>query len=223
MTEVECRRLILAMTTTLPREWSFLTKEQQAATEAAYVRMLSDLPYDAARAAVERLLATSETMPKVATIRAATLDALHGHVIAGGSAWGSVRALRTYRDRDDLEGVDPIALHICELYGWIETRTLWRNGADVAQWHVVTGDNETADRARFIELYDRLAREQRSGLNTSQLPAAREFRALQRTNQAALPAAPDGDTSGAMNARSGQNGPARGDFNRFLSERTEDK
>lgn len=219
MTPVECTRLIVGMTTALPREWSFLTAGQQKATTALYCRLLADLPFEAACAAVERLLATAEKMPTIAAIRAATMSALHGGLRPGGEAWGDVRKLRAYRDRSDVAGIDPLVLRICDLYGWVQTRTLSRGGVDVEQWNVAPGDNETADRARFIELYDQLARTERTERNTSQLPAARAFRALQQQNQAALPPAPERPRQlGAMNARSDRQRPEPADFNRIIRE-----
>lgn len=220
MTDAEARKLIAVMTAALPREWSFLSAEQQQATRDVYSRMLADLPYPAANAAVESLLATATRMPTIADVRAATLTTIAGHVRPGGDAWGDVRALATYRDDGNTAGIDPTALKVCERYGWIAKRTLTRGGKDIQQWCVTTGENEAADRARFIELYDQLARVARHEQNVSQLPAAQRYRALQASNNAALPAAPDGNTLGETNARSEQNGPARVDFNRFIPERT---
>lgn len=179
MTEPEVRKLISTMTAALPREWSFLTREQQKATEAVYVRMLADLSWDAARAAVESLLATATRMPTIAEVRTATMRTIHGDVRPGGDAWGEILKLTSYRDEADIAGIDQLALYACERMGWVKRRVLSRRGADVKQWCVARGDNESADRARFIELYEDLAGKRRHQANVSQLPAAQRFRALQ--------------------------------------------
>lgn len=180
MTEREVRSLLVRMTAALPREWSFLTKEQQQATEAIYVRMLSDLPHPAACSAVEALLATAPKMPVIAEVRAATLRAMHGAVRPGGDAWGEVVKASSYRDESDVSGVDQLALYVCERMGWVKRREITKRGADVKQWCVVRDvRNESADRARFIELYEHLAAAQRHEVNVSQLPAAQRYRALQ--------------------------------------------
>lgn len=165
MTEAQVRDLIVKMTAALPRDWSFLTKEQQGATEAIYVRMLADLPWFAARAAVESLLSTAKNMPTIAEVRAATLNAMHGNVRAGGDGWGDVRkAISRYGMNRTPEFADPVVARVVRALGW---RELCQSESDVS------------DRARFIELYDRFAREQRHEANVSQLPAAQRLRAIQ--------------------------------------------
>lgn len=165
MTEAQVRDLIVKMTAALPRDWSFLTKEQQGATEAIYVRMLTDLPWFAARAAVESLLSTAKNMPTIAEVRAATLNAMHGNVRAGGDGWGDVRkAISRYGMNRSPEFIDPVVERVVRALGWRE---------------LCQSENDVSDRARFIELYDRFARDQRHEANVSQLPAAQRLRAIQ--------------------------------------------
>ena len=211
MTEPEVLKLVAVMTAALPREWSFLTKDQQKATERIYVRMFADLPYPAANAAVEALLATSTKMPTIAEVREATLSVMRGDVRAGGDAWGDVRKLAVYRNVGDVSDVDPIVLHVCKAMGWIAHRTIVRGGADVLQWHVALGENEAADRARFIELYDHHAHAQRREHNVSQLPAAQRYRALEAAQH----------TTDATRAVSGEQ--HRIDCARLLPQETETK
>jgi hypothetical protein len=169
VTEPEVRKLIAVMTAALPREWSFLTKEQQKATEAIYVRMLADLPYAAASSAVESLLSTSKSMPTIGEVRIATMRAMHGDVRAGGDAWGDVRrAISRYGMNRAPLFDDPAVERVVRALGWRE---------------LCQSENDVSDRARFIELYDRFAREQRHEANVSQLPAAQRLRALQPAQQ----------------------------------------
>lgn len=206
MTEREALKLIAVMTAALPREWSFLTPDQRKDTTGIYTRMLADLPYAAANAAVESLLATATRMPTIAEVRESTLRALHGSVRAGGDAWGDVRKLAAYRNVGDISGVDALVLRACERMGWIRQRTLLRGGAEIQQWHVETGEHEPSDRAQFIALYDKLASEERREQNVYQLPAAQRFRALQAANE-------QQQLSGAT-----ADGPRRVDFARLLPE-----
>jgi hypothetical protein len=168
MTEPEIMRLIVAMATALPREWSFLTKPQQQATAATYCRMLGDIPYAVGRAAVEGLIATSSRMPTIADVRAAALELLHGATTAGGEAWEAVRKAIQACGRVRTPGVDftwrdPVTARCVEAMGWAE---------------LCASELQAADRKQFIDLYDRLAREHRREQNTSQLPATRDLLAL---------------------------------------------
>lgn len=220
MNEIESSKLIAVMTSALPREWSFLSPQQRRDTGAIYTRMLADLPYAAANAAVESLLATATKMPTIADVRAATLRAMHGDVRSGGDAWGDALAFSSFRNLGDTGGLDPIVFRVCERLGWISRRTLFRNGADIEQWRVsIPLENEAADRAQFIRLHDQFAQQARHEQNTAQLPAAQRFRALQGNQQAAL-AAPEDNTIGETNARSDQDRPARVDFNSFIPRTT---
>jgi hypothetical protein len=179
MTEVEALKLVAVMTTALPRDWSFLTPAQRKETGAIYVRMLADLPYPAANAAVESLLATATRMPTIAEVRIATLRAMHGDVRPGGDAWGDVLRARAYSLRSDFLSGDLIALRVCDRMGWVKRRTLLRAGQEIEQWCVAMGESEPSDRARFIELYEQFACTARHETNVSQLPAAQRYRALQ--------------------------------------------
>ena len=122
----------------------------------AYVDGLLDLEANAVMDAVRRCARTSEWMPTIAKLRAEAVATVLGAARSGTDAWGEVRALTGYRERPALAGIDPLAIRICDQFGWLEWRTLWRGGQDVEQWHIVTGANEAADRARFIDEYNRV-------------------------------------------------------------------
>ena len=95
----------------------------------------------------------------------------------GAQAWGDVHRMETYLDIDKLALCDPFVVQVCFQFGWIEKRTLWRNGEDIAQFHVVrVGDNESSDRARFIEAYDQLAQQVRKEQQAPLLAIARDLR-----------------------------------------------
>jgi len=118
-----------------------------SATSQVYELMLSDLDLGSARAAVQKLIATSRFMPTVAEVRCAAADLEHGPVRAGAEAWldvvAEIRRIGIYSaPRFD----DAIVASIVSRWGW---RAL------------CDSPNEAADRARFVEMYDSLARQAR--------------------------------------------------------------
>lgn len=163
MTSLEIRKLVTVMVAAYPA-----TKAQDD-TVSVYERMLSDLDYPAANAAVEQLLATSKWMPTVAEIRDRVVSLTTGEVRAGGEAWGSVlkavsRCGRYRTPGVDFEFSDPVTREAVAAFGW-------QNLCD--------SENAIADRARFVELYDQLAVKYRRLQLSEDLPAMQRFRALQ--------------------------------------------
>lgn len=183
MTEDQAGQLIKRILGAFPTQRQKMSAADVAGMVISYTAGLVDLDFDAARAAVDRANRTSEFIPTIAKIRAELGELAHGQRRPGIDAWGDVVSMRTYRDREALETFDPLSVEICQRFGWIEWRTLWRGGRDVDQWHVVTADGEAADRAdraRFAEAYDKLAG-----------AASKEIQA--QPGAASLPAAEAGD------------------------------
>jgi hypothetical protein len=146
---------------------SFPASKVTAETVAAYERMLADLDYQVANAAVERLLATAKWLPTIAEIRESCLALTVGEKTPGGEAWGSVLAAIKgagyYRTPGvDFQFSDELVLRCVRLMGWRE---------------LCLSENMPADRARFIELYDRLAATQRVHQLADGLPALKRLQA----------------------------------------------
>lgn len=163
MTEREVAKLVAILIAAFPA--SKITVE----SSAIYERMLADLDYPAANAAVERLLATSKWLPTVAEIREATLTLYAGEVRPGGEAWGSVlKAIGRYgymrTPGKDFTFDDPVTAECVAAMSWRE---------------LCDSENQVADRARFVELYDQLAVQSRRKQLSEGLPAMQRFRALQ--------------------------------------------
>jgi len=142
MTNLEVSRLVAMLVAAFqPPRWS---EEAQR----IYEEMLADLEFDPTKQAVARLITVARFMPTVSEIRETAMCLQHGPVRPGGEAWGdvmaAVRKVGGYEPCPDF--ADPIVARCVERFGW---RALCFEG------------DGTADRARFIELYDRLAREQR--------------------------------------------------------------
>ena len=154
-----------------------------AETVGVYERMLVDLDYEAANAAIARLLATSKFLPTIAEIREAALTAHTGEIRAGGEAWGEVIKAVGKHGRNRTPGVDfqladPVTAECVASLGWRE---------------LCDSENQPADRARFIELYDQLAARHRRSQLSESLPAMQRFRALQAKQQADRLAGRDGE------------------------------
>ncbi len=176
MTKAEVAKLVAVMVAAFPNA------KVTADTSSVYERMLADLDYPVANAAVERLLATCKFMPTVAEIREAGLTLHSGEIAAGGEAWGSVLdaigAQGVYRlPGTDFGFRDPVTARCVSALGWEE---------------LCNSENQTADRARFIELYDKLAATERRGQLSEGLPAMQRFRALQESKRQEIAAKPIG-------------------------------
>lgn len=163
MTEGQVSKLVAVLAASYP------AAKGDAGTVAAYQRMLADLDYPAANAAVERLIATSKWMPTVAEIRESALALTVGEIRAGGEAWGDVlRAIRRYgymrMPGRDFDFDDQAVAETVKAMNWTE---------------LCSSENAVADRARFIEIYDQLAARSRRLQLSEGLPAMQRFRALQ--------------------------------------------
>lgn len=164
MTDIEAQQLIVVMSTAWPDGIRHLSADQQVETQRMYVRFLLDLPYDVANAALTRMIAATHearAWPTIATLRREISTLLHGRQMPSGEAWGVVLKLGAPRDGAAWGKVDPLIRRCCEAMGWIVRDTVWRGKAEIARIRVELGDHEPSDRARFCELYDQLAREQR--------------------------------------------------------------
>lgn len=167
MTEQQASNLVKRILGAFPVHRVRLSDVDVAGMTVSYTAGLIDLDFVVAREAVDRANKTSDSIPTIARIRREALGVAQGDQRSGLEAWGDVRALQTFRDRRDEDVVDPLVLEVCRRFGWIETRTKWRGTEDVEQWHVVPGNNESSDRARFAELYNKLAGDARKTAQVS--------------------------------------------------------
>ncbi len=168
MTKPEVAKLVAVLMASYPNN-KFTTE-----TSHIYERMLADLDYPAASAAVEQLLASSKWIPTVAEIRERVVSLHRGEVLVGGEAWGLVLEAIGRYGRYRVPGVD---------FQFSDATTAecvsalnWRELCD--------SENPQADRARFVELYDRLAARNRRAQLTDGLPATKRFRELQAQQSA---------------------------------------
>lgn len=142
---------------------------------ASYAAGLADLDHDLVKGAVGRLVRTSKFLPTVAEIREAAGVLAHGTRTTGAQAWGAVvRALKSCGSHRtpgvDFHFQDPITRELVSSFGWSELCASGTIG-------------HAADRARFIEAYDQIAKSDRVEAQASDggisLPSHRSERTVQ--------------------------------------------
>lgn len=142
MNHVESAELFAVMVSLWPNN------KANEATARLYDEALSDLPFPLARRAVARLARTARWFPTVAEIREQAVDLEHGGRRLGLEAWGDVLAeVRRTGSYGSPRFDDPLVASCIRAMGWRE---------------VCLSTNDTADRARFVELYDGLAQKDRA-------------------------------------------------------------
>lgn len=176
MSPAQVAKLVAVLMAAYPQ--SKLSTQSTVETSAAYERMLADLDYPAANAAVEKLIATSKWIPTVAEIREAVLSLRAGEVSAGGEAWGGV-----------LRAIGRWGIYRVPGVGFQFDDAVTAECVSALSWReLCNSENPQADRARFIELYDRLAVRARQRQLSESLPAMQRFRALQAQQRPMLEA-----------------------------------
>lgn len=171
MTDLQAKRLVAALAAAFPN--NKLTDDSMR----VYVRMLADLDFEATNAGIARLVATAKFPPTIAEIRESTKTMESGDVRAGGEAWGDLLKAISRRGRNRQPGQDfvfddPVVAEVVAALNWRE---------------LCDSENQEADRARFIQLYDKLAANRRRSEQSESLPAVRRYRALQDERRTELP------------------------------------
>lgn len=151
MTELEVRDVLKLLAAAYPTQRQRMSNDDVRGMAAIYTAGLLDLDAARVRAAVDRLVKSSRFIPTIAELREAAVDVAHGARAPGGEAWGRCLGLiRRYGSHRwpgiDFEVADPALLATIRALGWAE---------------LCGSDNAAADRARFIELYDQLAKSER--------------------------------------------------------------
>lgn len=173
MTRAEAAKLVAALLAIYPNA------VVSTATSVAYERLLGDLDFAVAEQAIDRLAKLQKFLPTVAEIRLAADEIVHGPKRLGLEAWGDVvEQIRRAGAYQDPKFTDPV---VAECVG----RMGWRN--------LCLTENETADRARFVELYGALSERARlDRVSGVPLPPASDARRLPpaRDNRGARGPAP---------------------------------
>lgn len=160
MTKIEVAKLVAIVLGAWP------SAHVTSKTSTVYESALADLEYVTAQLAIDRLIKTARFLPSIAEIREMELEVRMGPQRLGGEAWGDVvaaiRRIGAYHPPPIFE--DPCVAECVRLMSW---RAL------------CLGENEAADRARFVELYNGLQKRARLDAAAGrELPAARGLAAL---------------------------------------------
>jgi len=118
------------------------------ATVSVYESLLKDIDADVGKRAVERLICTNRFVPTIAEIRETCVLVRHGSARAGAEAWGDVgQAIRRFGSYRQPKFEDQAVAQAVKCLGW---RNL-----------CLGSSNESADRARFCEIYDSITKRER--------------------------------------------------------------
>lgn len=164
MMDSQAQQLVTVLFSAFADRFGGMSADMVKASMATYRRFLVDLDYDRANAAVERSIATSRYLPRIAEIREAALEVAGQSKRPGGDAWGDVlREIgRTGQYRLPVFD-DPRVQRAVDALGW-------RN--------LCLSENAQADRARFVDLYDRLSEANHRDELVRGLPSSPEAQAL---------------------------------------------
>lgn len=146
MDKKEFSTFAMALKTYYPRE-NLLPNTQ--AMELWY-QELCDLPYNVAVTALREHVQTNKFSPTIAEIREKATTVITGQVQDWGEGWKSVQnAIRKYgmyQPEEALESMDELTAQAVRRLGFKE---------------LCTSENTIADRARFKDIYEQLAKRQK--------------------------------------------------------------
>lgn len=146
MTPLEAKKVIAVLTAAFPGGGGGDN------TITVYAEALLDLEYELVDRAVRSLILTAtKYMPRIGEIRERCIELRDGGRRTGVEAWGSVlaamRAQGSHRTPEvDFTFIDPITMLVVKSLGWTELCA-----GDV--------DNQMSNRARFVEAYDQISRD----------------------------------------------------------------
>lgn len=169
MNRQEAAKLVTVIRAACPAQSARMSTQQQLDMLDAYQALLGDLSYEQCNTAVAALLQTRSWMPSVADIRSTALELARGPRKQGGEAWGELlRAISRYgvyrTPGQDFTFSDSVTAKCVAALGWRE---------------LCNSENQVADRARFVELYDKLAEQAQREATSPALAAAAHQRKLE--------------------------------------------
>lgn len=154
MTDDEWTELWGVMLASWPTER--LDGRQSVLAGRAYRQALADIRGDRVRDAVDRLRQTLDRLPSIARIREAVYEMHAGPRRHGGDGWGDfLRAVLRYGINQTPVFDDPVVVDVVRQLGWVE---------------LCNSEDQIADRARFIQLYDQISARRRQ--EAMRLPGA---------------------------------------------------
>ena len=120
MTKQEIGALLALATANFPS----MQEKDMRPTANLWSEMLSDIPFDIAKAALIKVLATARFWPTVAEIREAAAEIINPQLPSPIEAWGEVvQAIKIYglyRQEEGLNSLSPITKRVVQNIGWRE-------------------------------------------------------------------------------------------------------
>lgn len=155
----EIEKIWVALCASYPTFGKETDPERLSQTLNIYERLLADLPIEALEAAVMQHIAESRFFPTVAELRTKTMILIGPRRPSAMEAWGDVRkAFSRYGRYRQPEFENPIVAKVVESMGWVS---------------LCDGENEAADRSRFIQAYEIFCRREQEDVLL--LPEVRRF------------------------------------------------
>jgi hypothetical protein len=169
LTQAESKALLRLLVEAYP------SADLRPGTLRIYADLLSDLPYEAAVAALRRLLLTRpySSPPTIGEIRHAAVELMAPRLPTPDEAWGQVsRANKLYgymRPREALASLHPLVRRVAEAIGW---RTIVESEQpDVIRAHFTRLYQSALERARLEAVLPEDLRDGAlAGAGTAQLP-----------------------------------------------------
>jgi Loader and inhibitor of phage G40P len=160
MTKGETAKLVAVIAGSYPTR---IRADQVENMIAAWAAMLADLDYTHAEKAVATLVQSGQHPPSVADVRARVVELTRGRVLTGGEAWGTVQRAMRREGAYRVPGVD-----------FTFSNPTTARCVGIMDWQTLClSEDQVADRARFIQLFDQLATEERREQAVPMLAQAR--------------------------------------------------
>lgn len=136
-----------------------------------WYRLLEDLDYTVAQAAIQKYILTNEFPPTIAAIRKYAVSVRAGEKLSWSDGWEEVmKAIRhfgSYREEEALESMSELTRNVVRRLGF---RNLCMSG------------NVTADRANFRAIYEQMAEKEHT-TKQIQPKLSKLIESIQRTDQ----------------------------------------
>lgn len=117
------------------------------AIKEVWFEQLKDIPYDVCQSAIKKWVLTQKWSPSVSEIRELCIELTGGLTPDSGQAWDEVlKAIRKYgylREAEALASMSPLTRETTMQMGYYE---------------LCASENQVADRAHFMQMYDQVAR-----------------------------------------------------------------
>ena len=148
MSKEEVRKLLMLAISNFPN----MQEKDMKPTAVLWEEILSDMPFEVAKAALIRVLSTSKFFPTVADIREAAVNNA-GRQSSWIEAWGeaqrAIRGYGYYRESEGMNSLSPLTRTTMENIGWknfcmSEEEGVLRGQFRMAYETMQTRDNETA-------------------------------------------------------------------------------